>query len=136
MIEEELYKKIVESVPIVCVDVIIKVGNDYLLVKRTNEPLKDKFWLVGGRAYKGERTVETARRKVREEIGLDIHRLEFAGVYEDSYEKSAWGVPTSSVSIVYRGFIDNLNDIKFDNTISEFRLTDSLPFRFKDNFKR
>ena len=43
-LEQKLYKKIMESMPIVCVDaLIINEKKEYLLVKRKNEPLKNKF---------------------------------------------------------------------------------------------
>jgi colanic acid biosynthesis protein WcaH len=44
------YQKIVEQIPIVCVDaVIMNRKGQYLLVRRKNEPLKGEFWLPGGR---------------------------------------------------------------------------------------
>ena len=49
-IEEELYSKFVELMPIPCVDVLIHddEGN-ILLVNRNQEPAKDKWWIIGGR---------------------------------------------------------------------------------------
>ncbi len=133
MIPPKLYKKIVESVPIVCVDVILKYKDTYLLVKRANEPLKDKWWLVGGRALKGEKTKMTAIRKVREEVGLRVSNLKISGIYEDSYPKSAWGIPTSSVSIVYTGEVE-AGSYKLDKTSSGIDFFDKLPSRFLKHY--
>ncbi len=129
MIPEKLYKQIVESVPILCVDVILTYGGKYILIKRNNEPLKNMWWVVGGRALKGEMSHKTAVRKVREETGLKATNYRFVGIYEDSYKKSAFGVPTSSVSIVYLADIDIFKP-KLDSTSSDIKLADFLPKRF------
>ena len=128
MIPSKLYKKIVELVPIVCVDVILEYRGMYVLVKRATEPLKGSWWIVGGRVCKGESTLKTAKRKVKEETGLFAHSFEVAGIYEDHYPKSTWGTPTSSVSIIYKASVKNLN-YKIDNTILKIGLFDKLPIR-------
>ena len=62
--------------PIVCVDIIIKNNDgEFLLVKRNEEPVKSKWWFVGGRVLKNESLVAAARRKVLEETGLEIESL-------------------------------------------------------------
>ena len=43
----EEYRRVASAVPIICVDC--------LLVKRANPPLKDEYWVPGGRVYKNER---------------------------------------------------------------------------------
>lgn len=135
MIPSKLYKKIVELVPILCVDVILIHEGKYILVKRKNEPLKGKWWVVGGRAFKGEMSYETARRKVKEETGLKAKNYQFRGIYEDHYPKSAFGVPTSSVSIVYQAEVDTFKP-KLDSTSSDITLTDFLPKRFMNKLSK
>ena len=130
----KLYKKIVELVPIVCVDIIIFYKGKFVLVKRANEPLKDKWWIVGGRAYKGEDSLKTAKRKMMEEVGLKADSIRLYGIYEDHYKRSAWGIPTSSVSIVYMAIIDKFNP-KPDKTISDIKLSEFLPERLTKNLK-
>ena len=133
MIPSKLYRKIVELVPIVCVDIILRYEGQYVLVKRLNEPLKGNWWIVGGRAFKGEKTIRTAYRKVMEETGLTPCNLKMVGVYEDSYPQSEWGTPTSSVSIVYEEDIDSFQ-YKLDKTSSAIKLSDKLPDRFVNKF--
>jgi len=135
MIPAPLYKKIVESVPILCVDVILTHQGKYVLVKRKTEPLKDEWWIVGGRALKGERTIDAARRKCIEEVGLNVKNLKMVGVYEDSYPKSSWGVPTSSVSIVYKGEVGNVVAV-LNDTLSDLKLAEGLPNRFMKRFNK
>ena len=131
MIPSKLYKRIVELVPILCVDIVLTYKGKYILVKRVNEPLKGLWWIVGGRAFKGDKTLNTARRKVREETGLTAKNFDIVGIYEDSYAKSAFGVPTSSVSVVYQAEVEKFNP-KLDKTSSDIRLFDKLPKRFLD----
>ena len=134
LIPAQIYKKIVELVPIVCVDVIIFYKGKFVLGKRTNEPLKNKWWIVGGRAYKGEPSLKTAKRKMKEELGLKATDIRLYGIYEDHYKKSAWGIPTYSISIIYIAIIDKF-DPKPDKTISEIKLVDMLPVRLTKNLK-
>ena len=89
LIPAKIYKKIVELVPIVCVDIIIFYQGKYVLVKRKTEPLKGKWWIPGGRAYKGEESLETAKRKMKNEVGLKSNDIRLYGIYEDHYKKSS-----------------------------------------------
>ena len=134
LIPAKIYKKIVELVPIVCVDIIIFYQGKYVLVKRKTEPLKGKWWIPGGRAYKGEESLETAKRKMKNEVGLKSNDIRLYGIYEDHYKKSAWGIPTSSVSIVYLALIDKFNP-KSDKTIETIKLSEDLPERLIKNLK-
>ena len=129
IIPAKLYKKIVSLVPIVCVDIILKYNEKYVLVKRAVEPLKGLWWVPGGRAFKGEKTVITAKRKVWNETGLRAKNFKPVGVYEDSYPKSAFGVPTHSVSVVYEAHVKNFKP-RLDKTSSDINLFDELPKRF------
>lgn len=70
-IEEALYAKIIESMPIPCVDLVVmdRVGR-ILLLKRKNEPASNQWWFPGGRVLFGELRPDAARRKLRQECGL------------------------------------------------------------------
>ena len=62
MIPAEQYKEIIKVLPILCVDIVIKNNRgEYLLVKRAHEPLKGRWWVVGGRVHKGE-SIEQANQ--------------------------------------------------------------------------
>lgn len=135
MIPSKLYKKIVESVPILCVDVILVYKGKFVLVKRKNEPLKNSWWVIGGRALKGEMSYRAAVRKVKEETGLKVTDYKFVGIYEDHYKKSAFGIPTSSVSIVYRAEVEDFKPT-LDNTSSDIKLAASLPHRFSSKLTK
>ena len=49
------YTDILKDLPIFCVDIVIKNDQEeYLLIKRNNEPKKGEWWVIGGRVLKGE----------------------------------------------------------------------------------
>lgn len=77
-----LYRKIVASIPICCVDAVFWAGNKVYLFKRTYEPAKNKWWLIGGRIIKGERLRDAVLRKVKEEVCVDARILKIVGTYE------------------------------------------------------
>ena len=131
MIEINLYKKIIKSLPIVCVDVIIKNSKDqYLLVKRKNNPLKGQWWVVGGRIEHLEYAREAAIRKIKEEINLNIEHLIFEGVYEDKFQNNAFEeAPYHTVSLVFSCKIDNDETIILDNQSDNWIWSDKLPQR-------
>ena len=132
MIPADLYTRIIDLIPIICVDIIIKWDNKYLLVKRNNNPLKDEWWVVGGRILKKELAVDACSRKMFEETGLSASNFEFVGVYQDVFEESSFGKHDyHTISLVFETQIDNLNNILLDNQSSNWCICDKLPARFK-----
>jgi colanic acid biosynthesis protein WcaH len=76
-IPDSFFKKILQVLPIVCVDLlVINEKNKILLIKRKNEPAKGEWWFPGGRVYKGEQRTDAAKRKLFEECGLVCASME------------------------------------------------------------
>ena len=134
MISKEQYTQIIEVLPILCVDIIIQNSRgEFLLIKRANEPLKDQWWVIGGRVLKGETLEKAAIRKVEEEVGLKITDVKLVGYYEDADETNPFGLytPLHSVSVVFLAVIDNHQNIKLDNQSSDWKYSKELPERFR-----
>jgi len=132
MIKGDLYKKIIDLIPIVCVDIIIKYNDKYLLVKRSRNPLKGEWWVVGGRIHKSELADNACRRIMIEEISISVSNFNYVGVYQDFFDESSFGKHGyHTISLVFETEIDNLKDIKLDHQSSSWRLFDQLPVRFK-----
>ncbi|MFO7677709.1 MAG: NUDIX hydrolase [Thermoplasmatota archaeon] len=72
------YKK-----PNITVDGIILKDNKILLVKRKNNPFKDKWALPGGFVEYGETTEKAVVREIFEETGLKTTVQNLIGVYSD-----------------------------------------------------
>lgn len=133
MIEESLYRRIVQVLPIVCVDVVLQVeGRGYLLVKRGQEPLKGEYWVVGGRILMGEAAADAAVRKVRTEVGVELEArdLTFLGYYEDEFTSSAFGPGRyHTLSLVFQATLADVPEVALDATSTEWTLAPSLPRR-------
>ena len=129
MIPEADYELIKAQVPILCVDVVLRRNQQYLLVQRAEEPLKGEWWVVGGRVERGECILAAAQRKVYEEVGLtEVDNYRVIGMHENAFEDR------HTVSIVVRANIFGGKtwrwDINMDSTVSDWKLADDLPSAF------
>ena len=134
-IQANEYKKIIQKIPILCVDIILRHQDKVLLIKRSDEPCKGIYWPIGGRVHKGESVDAAARRKILEEIGIEYKgALIPIGFYEDNYTESAFEAKTeySSFSLVFVGDLNKeINTkVKLDKTSDDFGYFDTLPKRF------
>src|SRR6476661_50619 len=127
---DELYTRILESTPILCVDLVIRRKGRYLLVKRSNPPMKGEWWVPGGRVFRGEKARDAVVRKAREELGLSVGNLELMGYYEEFYRDSALGVPYHALSLVFTAEPEN-EDVVLSDESSEWGWFDALPGKFQ-----
>ena len=132
VIPARAYSGMIKALPILCVDVIIRNNKgEYLLIRRANEPLKNQWWVVGGRVLKGERLEKAAIRKVRQEIGLVVKSVQPIGFYEDVFKKNNHCESfLHSVSVVFSAKIGQHQKIKLDAQSLSFKFSSSLPKRF------
>ena len=133
MIPDHFYREIISAIPIVCVDLVLRnEAGKVLLARRKNEPLKDQWWVVGGRIHSGESARQACIRKTFEETGLKIDELQFIGFYEDLFDKNSFNVdkPYHTLSLVFEARITNKQTVHLDAQHSEWAWFDSLPNRF------
>ncbi len=132
-IQTETYKQIIEVLPILCVDVVIKSGQGkYLLVKRENEPKRGHWWVIGGRVLKGETCEEAAFRKIREEVSLNAKAVYPIGFFELVTGVHPFGLELQyhAVSIVYETLIDDSQEVKLDSQSVAWIYASELPEDF------
>jgi len=79
-IEEKLYLKIREVMPIPTVDAIATHKGKFLLMLRNKAPVKGFWWVPGGRIRRGESLEEAVLRELREETGLEGRIIRRVGV--------------------------------------------------------
>ena len=134
-VEEKLYSDIIKLVPILCVDLSIVCDSKFLLVKRNQSPLKDEWWVPGGRILIGESSHDAAIRKLDEELKISsFDKISVLGIYEDLFEESSLGKHLyHTISVVYEFKIDNIKNIELDKTSKEWGLFDNLPDRLTKN---
>jgi colanic acid biosynthesis protein WcaH len=87
-IPPEAWKTVVDSVPLVSVDLIIKYEGGVLLGLRENEPAKGEWFVPGGTVLKNERLTEAVHRVAEMEVGCDVEIQEQLGVFEHFYDTS------------------------------------------------
>jgi colanic acid biosynthesis protein WcaH len=98
-IPDDLYREILRSMPIACVDVVIPSVAGVLLVKRKNEPAKGQWWIPGGRVWKGEPLATCAERHAKEEVGLDAKFQRILHVEETIFDTGPWNVAVHSINV-------------------------------------
>jgi ADP-ribose pyrophosphatase YjhB (NUDIX family) len=82
LLSSSLYQKIVDSLPIASVEAVIVKGDSFLLLKRSNVPVKGFWWFAGGRIRKNETFQEALHREIEEETGLELTESKLLNVYE------------------------------------------------------
>ena len=108
MIDDKQFLKIIESTPLVSIDLIIEnERGDILLGKRTNRPAQNYWFVPGGRIRKNETIAESIARISATELGIDlsINDVQLLGSYDHIYEDNYLGedgVNTHYVVLAYR----------------------------------
>jgi 8-oxo-dGTP diphosphatase len=69
--------------PSLTVDGVIIKDNKVLLIKRRNEPYKNRWAIPGGFVEYGEKTEDAVIREIKEETGLEAKIDGLIGVYSD-----------------------------------------------------
>jgi ADP-ribose pyrophosphatase YjhB (NUDIX family) len=70
------------SRPLVGVGILIKKGEEYLLIKRASDPDKGLWAIPGGLVEVGEGIKDAAVREVQEETGLEVEVTELLDVID------------------------------------------------------
>jgi len=97
------------------VDVIVHTSDGRVLLGYRKElPLRDMFWVFGGRMHRGETTVDTALRNLAREIGLEADR---SRLVTDHIYNVRWGA--RSVPPQEHGFQTLLMLMRYECTPQE-----------------
>jgi colanic acid biosynthesis protein WcaH len=125
-IEKKLYHKILQNMPIACVDVVIRDEKGILLVKRRDPPAKGQWWIPGGRVLKGEKLADAAHRKALQEVGLNCRVRNIIHTAETIFPDGPKGIPVHSINTVF--LLDNpVGVINLDSTCSECMWVKAVP---------
>ena len=135
LLPDEEYRQVCKSVPILCIDLIIRNNQtgEFLLVKRTNEPLKGEWWVVGGAVRLGEVDMgKAACRIANDELGINVFNLHPIGYYTEQYADTPHG-PKHTLSIVFscEVGVTQVEHIQLDEQSTEWKFDTELPRRFK-----
>jgi colanic acid biosynthesis protein WcaH len=144
MLDDQIFKTVVDSAPLISIDILIKKSNKILLGKRINKPAQGYFFSIGGRINKNE-TIDNAMARVAlNELNIDLkYTPEFIGVFEHFYDDSMYGnVSTHYVNLAYEYEVKGVQNLPTDQhseyqwfSIEELLNSDQVHLYVKDYFR-
>ena len=125
IIPSKEYSRILEYVPLACVDVVIVKNKKVLLIQRNaSGSFKNQWWLPGGRIHKNESLKDAVHRKVFEETGLRVTIKHQLGSYEAFDKKTSQEGVKSGTHTIATVFIVELvgsDEIKLDKSHNGYK---------------
>lgn len=120
-IPEDIYVQIVRLMPIPCVDLLVEDEKGrILMIKRANEPAKGQWWFPGGRVQHMEMRVQAAKRKLKEECGLDAFQIKEIGTYDLILPVSNNANPSHAITTLFHVIINKGAYVTLDTQSQEF----------------
>jgi len=109
MLDDVTFSLIINSVPLISIDILLKKDNKVLLGKRVNKPAQDYLFSIGGRVYKNE-TIDSAMTRIaKDELNIELKLMpKFIGVFEHFYDDGIYkDVSTHYINLAYEVDINN-----------------------------
>ncbi|HEY6160137.1 MAG TPA: NAD-dependent epimerase/dehydratase family protein [Bacteroidia bacterium] len=137
LIPAEVYRHILEHMPLVCVDLVIVRGDKAFLVKRKNKPSEGVYWVQGGRLNKNEGLEECGIRKAAGELNVakeNIRITKYLGTFSTEFSDSEQGPASHTVNVTFQAEVTGEN-LGFDKDHSDgrwFPLDGSSPVELKN----
>ena len=126
-IPEPEYKQLIKKMPIFCGDFLIFAEKKYLLIKRKVQPVKDVYWVIGGRLRHNETMTQLAERVMVQEIGRSFTDFKIIGfsnyIFPDVPDARATHTPT----LLHIVPVKKMFEPKIDNKHTDYIWSDKLP---------
>ena len=144
MLDDQIFQTVVDSAPLISIDILIKKDNKILLGKRINRPAQGYFFSIGGRINKNESIDNAMARVALNELNIDLKSTpEFIGVFEHFYDDSMYeNVSTHYVNIAYEYEMEETPDLPTEQhseyqwfTVDELLNSDKVHKYTKDYFR-
>jgi len=103
MLDDQTFKTVISSTPLISIDLLVKKDNKILLGKRINKPAQGCLFSIGGRVYKNE-TIDSAMMRIaKNELNFSLKLTpSFIGVFEHFYDDSIYqDVSTHYINLAY-----------------------------------
>lgn len=131
MLDAATFKMVVDSTPLVSIDLCLVCEGQLLMGLRQNEPLKGQWFTPGGRLLKNERWQDGLVRIAKTELGLTVKSddFELMGVWDHFYENSAIdeGISTHYVNLPHVCFLESEPELSLDPQHESVRWFDVAP---------
>ena len=113
MLDDATFKTIIDSAPLISIDILLKKDNKFLLGRRVNKPAQGYFFSMGGRIKKNETIDNAMARVAKNELNTELQSTpEFIGVFEHFYDDSIYeNVSTHYVNIAYEYQVEKIPDL-------------------------
>jgi colanic acid biosynthesis protein WcaH len=144
MLDDTTFKTIIDSAPLISIDILLKKDNKILLGKRINKPAQGYFFSTGGRVNKNE-TIDSAMGRIaKNELNIELKTTpKFIGVFEHFYDDSIYNdVATHYVNLAYEYEVEGVSDLPTDQhnkyqwfTINELLKSKQVHKYVKDYFR-
>jgi colanic acid biosynthesis protein WcaH len=102
-LNEDVFKTVIASTPLVSIDLVVKnPDGEFLLGYRNNRPAQGFWFVPGGRILKDESMDAAFLRLTKNELGFEISRqsADFLGPYEHFYSDCVFGAEHSTHYVV------------------------------------
>lgn len=120
------YQRILEVLPILCVDCVITFNGKCLLLLRNNEPAKGQWWFPGGRLQKNELIKDAALRKACEEVNLSCRFEKIISIEETIFNQLDHSLDElHTVNICCHLSVLDIKELKIDQHHNEFKWVDA-----------
>ena len=109
MLNTETFKTVINSTPLISIDLLVKKDNKILLGKRINKPAQGYLFSIGGRVYKNESIQQATARIAKDELNISLKLTpSFIGVFEHFYDDGIYkDVSTHYINLAYKVDINN-----------------------------
>jgi colanic acid biosynthesis protein WcaH len=109
MLDDQTFKTVVNSTPLISIDLLVKKDNKTLLGKRINKPAQGYLFSIGGRVYKNESIQQATARIAKTELNIELKLTpKFIGVFEHFYDDGIYkGISTHYINLVYEVDVNN-----------------------------
>jgi colanic acid biosynthesis protein WcaH len=113
MLDDKTFKIVVDSAPLISIDILLKKDDKVLLGKRVNKPAQGYFFSIGGRVNKNETIDNAMVRIVNDELNIKVkYSPIFIGVFEHFYDDSIYeNVTTHYINLAYELDLDKLSNL-------------------------
>jgi colanic acid biosynthesis protein WcaH len=103
MLDDATFKTIIDSAPLISIDILARKNNKVLLGKRVNKPAQGYFFSTGGRVNKNETINSAIGRIAKNELNIELTTTpKFIGIFEHFYDDSVYeNVSTHYVNLAY-----------------------------------
>ena len=113
MLDDAIFKTILDSVPLISIDILVKRNNKVLLGKRVNKPAEGYYFSIGGRIRKNETIDNAMTRIVQNELNIELQsKPKFIGVFEHFYNDSIYeDASTHYVNLAYEYEVEEIPNL-------------------------